>query len=163
MIREFQPQDTDWLVDYGLGLKYFVTERGQLSADSLPDRPRADDGAGAETARLGGVRDQVGERERHIDAGIGAADQLAIDAGEHRKVHLAIAPRRADAGLVGRAVESEEALDTEMVDLAVRLRPMQVTLVPEKREEVTTEGGLNLLLYGRRVGDVADQAPPATM
>ena len=29
-----------------------------------------------------------------------------------------------------------------MIDIACELRPHRVTLVPEKREEVTTEGGL---------------------
>lgn len=38
----------------------------------------------------------------------------------------------------------EMAATAEMTALAVRLRPHQVTLVPEKREEVTTEGGLDL-------------------
>ena len=32
----------------------------------------------------------------------------------------------------------------EIVDLACRLRPHQATIVPERREEVTTEGGLDL-------------------
>src|SRR3954447_18814545 len=32
----------------------------------------------------------------------------------------------------------------EMLALAERIKPQQVTLVPEKRAEVTTEGGLNL-------------------
>jgi pyridoxine 5-phosphate synthase len=36
----------------------------------------------------------------------------------------------------------EMACTPEMVDLAERLRPFEVTLVPEKRQEVTTEGGL---------------------
>ncbi len=38
----------------------------------------------------------------------------------------------------------EMALADEMLDLAERLRPHQVTLVPERREEVTTEGGLDV-------------------
>ncbi|HEX9565384.1 MAG TPA: pyridoxine 5'-phosphate synthase [Gemmatimonadaceae bacterium] len=38
----------------------------------------------------------------------------------------------------------EMALTGEMMDLAMRLRPHQVTLVPERREEVTTEGGLDV-------------------
>jgi pyridoxine 5-phosphate synthase len=36
----------------------------------------------------------------------------------------------------------EMACTAEMVALAERLRPHQVTLVPEKRQEITTEGGL---------------------
>ena len=33
---------------------------------------------------------------------------------------------------------------TNMIDLACKTKPFRVTLVPEKREELTTEGGLNL-------------------
>jgi pyridoxine 5-phosphate synthase len=36
-----------------------------------------------------------------------------------------------------------------------------VTLVAERPEEVTTEGGLNLILYGRRIADVADRLAAA--
>jgi pyridoxine 5-phosphate synthase len=45
----------------------------------------------------------------------------------------------------------------EMVRVALRVKPHQVTLVPERPEEVTTEGGLNLILYGRRIGEVAER------
>ena len=38
----------------------------------------------------------------------------------------------------------EMAATDEMLRIAERLRPHQVTLVPERREEVTTEGGLDL-------------------
>jgi pyridoxine 5-phosphate synthase len=38
----------------------------------------------------------------------------------------------------------EMACTDEMLALAERLRPHQVTLVPERREEITTEGGLDL-------------------
>jgi pyridoxine 5-phosphate synthase len=39
----------------------------------------------------------------------------------------------------------EMAPTEEMVDIAIDIRPDMVTLVPEKREEITTEGGLNIL------------------
>jgi pyridoxine 5-phosphate synthase len=45
----------------------------------------------------------------------------------------------------------ELAATEEMLDLARRLRPEQVTLVPERPEEVTTEGGLDLVGHGGRV------------
>jgi pyridoxine 5-phosphate synthase len=45
----------------------------------------------------------------------------------------------------------------DMVKVALRVKPHQVTLVPERPEEVTTEGGLNLILYGRRIADVAER------
>lgn len=38
----------------------------------------------------------------------------------------------------------EMACAEEMIDIAIRVHPQQVTLVPEKREEVTTEGGLDV-------------------
>ena len=54
----------------------------------------------------------------------------------------------ADIGAIVAAVTTvfnlEMACTPEMLDLAERLRPHQVTLVPERREEVTTEGGLAL-------------------
>jgi pyridoxine 5-phosphate synthase len=38
----------------------------------------------------------------------------------------------------------EMACTNEMVAIALRLKPHQVTFVPERREEITTEGGLDL-------------------
>ena len=43
-----------------------------------------------------------------------------------------------------RVLNLELATSAEIVGLACRLRPYQATLVPERREEVTTEGGLDL-------------------
>jgi pyridoxine 5-phosphate synthase len=48
----------------------------------------------------------------------------------------------------------EMAATEEMVAIALRLRPYQVTLVPERREEVTTEGGLDLAHDPERVRDI---------
>ena len=39
----------------------------------------------------------------------------------------------------------EMAATPEMIDIAVKIKPDLATLVPEKREELTTEGGLDLL------------------
>jgi pyridoxine 5-phosphate synthase len=41
-------------------------------------------------------------------------------------------------------VNLELAAESGILEMACELRPMQATLVPEKREEVTTEGGLDL-------------------
>jgi pyridoxine 5-phosphate synthase len=38
----------------------------------------------------------------------------------------------------------ESACTKEMIDIALRVKPDQVTLVPERREEITTEGGLDV-------------------
>jgi pyridoxine 5-phosphate synthase len=47
----------------------------------------------------------------------------------------------------------EMACTDEMLAIAERLRPHQVTLVPERREEITTEGGLDVTREPGRLGD----------
>lgn len=50
----------------------------------------------------------------------------------------------------------EMASIPEMVDIARRVRPEQVTLVPERREEVTTEGGLDIFSEPSRIRSAID-------
>ncbi len=47
----------------------------------------------------------------------------------------------------------EMSIAPGIVDVACRLRPEQVTLVPERRQEVTTEGGLDVVAQSRRLKD----------
>ena len=47
----------------------------------------------------------------------------------------------------------EMAVTDEMLGIAERVRPYQVTLVPERREEITTEGGLDLTRDRARFAD----------
>lgn len=51
---------------------------------------------------------------------------------------------------VRTGVNLELAVEEEVLAFAVENAPMQATLVPERREEVTTEGGLDLSGAGRR-------------
>ncbi|MGB0563990.1 MAG: pyridoxine 5'-phosphate synthase [Spirulinaceae cyanobacterium] len=51
----------------------------------------------------------------------------------------------------------EMAATEEMVAIALTIKPDYATLVPERREEVTTEGGLNLLGDCDRYGKVVEQ------
>ena len=55
----------------------------------------------------------------------------------------------------------ELALAPDVVALAVRLAPYQATLVPERREEVTTEGGLDLTGDTSRLAEVITQLTEA--
>jgi pyridoxine 5-phosphate synthase len=55
----------------------------------------------------------------------------------------------------------EMAATDEMVALALALRPDQVSLVPERPDEVTTEGGLDVAAHGARVAAVAARLAPA--
>lgn len=50
----------------------------------------------------------------------------------------------------------EMACADEMVAIALRIKPQQVTLVPERREEITTEGGLNVLANQKNIGQVIE-------
>jgi pyridoxine 5-phosphate synthase len=45
----------------------------------------------------------------------------------------------------------EAAVTSEMIDFACKINPQDVCLVPERREEVTTEGGLDVVKYFSQV------------
>jgi pyridoxine 5-phosphate synthase len=50
----------------------------------------------------------------------------------------------------------EMACVAEMLEIARRLKPQQVTLVPERREEITTEGGLDIISEPARIQNAVD-------
>lgn len=51
----------------------------------------------------------------------------------------------------------ESAVTAEMVDFACRIKPQDVCLVPERRSEVTTEGGLDVVRYFTEVHAAVQQ------
>ena len=76
-------------------------------------------------------------------AELGGADGITVHLREDRR-HIQDRDVRLLMQTVRTVVNLELAASSEILDLACELRPMQATLVPEKREEVTTEGGLAL-------------------
>jgi pyridoxine 5-phosphate synthase len=52
---------------------------------------------------------------------------------------------------VASKLNLEMCLSEAIVKIAERVKPDQVTLVPEKREELTTEGGLDCVKYRKRL------------
>ena len=72
------------------------------------------------------------------------ADGITAHLREDRR-HVQDADVDAIVSAVTTVFNLEMACTPEMVALAERLRPHQVTLVPERREEVTTEGGLAVM------------------
>jgi pyridoxine 5-phosphate synthase len=66
-----------------------------------------------------------------------------------------------DVELLRRTVTThlnvEMAGTTEMVRMAQTIKPHQVTLVPERKDEVTTEGGLDVVLHSGNVEKVVAQ------
>jgi pyridoxine 5-phosphate synthase len=51
----------------------------------------------------------------------------------------------------------ETAVTQEMLDFACRIKPQDVCLVPERREELTTEGGLDVIKYFAQVKSAVQQ------
>ncbi len=72
------------------------------------------------------------------------ADQITIHLREDRR-HIQDGDAQEIIRLSPLPVNLECAMADEIIDIVCALRPHRVTLVPEKREEVTTEGGLNIL------------------
>lgn len=52
---------------------------------------------------------------------------------------------------IGTRLNLELSLESEVVEFALRIRPQAACIVPEKRGEVTTEGGLDVLRERRRL------------
>lgn len=90
------------------------------------------------------------------------AARLAEDAGAHQiTVHLREDRRHVqdcDLEILRKIVQTrlnlEMAATPEMVRIALRVRPNQVTLVPERRQELTTEGGLAVASQERRLAGI---------
>jgi pyridoxine 5-phosphate synthase len=71
------------------------------------------------------------------------ADGITAHLREDRR-HVGDADLESLAQTVTTVLNAELATAPDVVALVCRLRPFQATLVPERREEVTTEGGLDL-------------------
>ncbi len=71
------------------------------------------------------------------------ADQITIHLREDRRhIHDEDARRIIECSIL--PVNLECSIDSDIIDIVCRLRPHRATLVPEKRREVTTEGGLDV-------------------
>ena len=77
-------------------------------------------------------------------AELGGADGITVHLREDRR-HI----QDRDLELLRETVRSklnlEMAATKEMMEIALKIKPDMVTLVPEKRDEVTTEGGLDVI------------------
>jgi pyridoxine 5-phosphate synthase len=76
-------------------------------------------------------------------AEMGGADGITVHLREDRR-HVQDRDVRLLLETSRTGVNLELAAASEVLALAVEWKPMQATLVPERREEVTTEGGLSL-------------------
>ncbi len=74
---------------------------------------------------------------------LGGADGITVHLREDRR-HIQDRDVRLLAATIRTPMNLELATAPDVLALAEELRPVQATLVPERREEITTEGGLNL-------------------
>lgn len=77
-------------------------------------------------------------------AELAGAEGITIHLREDRR-HIQDADVRLLRQVITTRLNLEMATSEEIIDLALEVVPDTITLVPEKREELTTEGGLNIL------------------
>lgn len=98
-------------------------------------------------ARRGGDPDPIAAALLCESAG---ADGITAHLREDRR-HIQDADIQRLRASVRSYFNLELACTDAMVDIALRLRPDQVTFVPERREEITTEGGLDVIAHASRI------------
>ena len=114
------------VIDLGVNIDHVATLRNARGT-SYPDPIRAAliaEQAGADVITL-----HLREDRRHIKD----ADVVALRPQLMTRMNL------------------EAAVTQEMIDFACKINPQDVCLVPERREEVTTEGGLDVVRYYKEV------------
>ena len=114
------------MIELGVNIDHVATLR-QVRGTSYPDPLRAAllaEGAGADAITL-----HLREDRRHIQD----SDVETLRARLSKRMNL------------------ESALTPQMLQIAVRVHPHDVCLVPERRMELTTEGGLDVLGQFERV------------
>lgn len=89
-------------------------------------------------------------------AELGGADQITVHLREDRR-HIQDRDVRILKETVNVKLNLECACISEMLNIACELKPDQVCLVPEKREEITTEGGLDVVSNQQKVSDAVQQ------
>lgn len=87
------------------------------------------------------------------EAELGGADGITIHLREDRR-HINDRDVNLLKDTVHVKLNLEMSLVPEIVEIALKVKPDQATLVPEKRQEVTTEGGLDLSHESDRVANV---------
>ena len=91
-----------------------------------------------------------------VEAELGGADGITFHLREDRR-HIGDRDARLLRQTVATKLNMEMASAPEIVAIACELQPAQCTLVPERREELTTEGGLDVVRHQARVAGAVRQ------
>ena len=90
----------------------------------------------------------------------GGADGITVHLREDRR-HIQDRDVRLLRQMIRVPMNFEMAVTAEMTQIATEVLPEQSTLVPEKREELTTEGGLDVVGQRERVAECVKQLQDA--
>jgi pyridoxine 5-phosphate synthase len=93
---------------------------------------------------------------------LGGADGITIHLREDRR-HIQDRDLRALRPVVTRRLNLEMAAVDAIADLACQWKPDEATLVPEKRAELTTEGGLDVVAHQKAVAQIIGRLQGASI
>lgn len=85
-----------------------------------------------------------------LEAEHAGADLITLHLREDRR-HIQPRDVKLLINLLQTRMNLEMAVTNKMLDFALEIKPAQVCLVPEKREELTTEGGLDVISHSKIV------------
>lgn len=85
-----------------------------------------------------------------LEAEEAGADVITLHLREDRR-HIRDADVEAIRPLLRTRMNLEAAVTSEMIDFSCRIKPQDSCLVPEKRHEITTEGGLDVVTHFAQV------------
>jgi pyridoxine 5-phosphate synthase len=87
-------------------------------------------------------------------AELGGADGITVHLRQDRR-HI----QERDVEILRRVIKSrlnmEMAASMEMVKIALKYKPDMCTLVPESKDEITTSGGLDVVMFSEKIQEVA--------
>jgi pyridoxine 5-phosphate synthase len=95
-----------------------------------------------------------------VEAHLGGADGITVHLREDRR-HIRDEDVRRLKETTQVKLNLEMAATDEMTDIACRLRPQTAMLVPEGRQEITTEGGLDVAGQEARLREIVTQLSAA--
>jgi pyridoxine 5-phosphate synthase len=84
------------------------------------------------------------------EAELGGADCITVHLREDRR-HIQDRDVEILKQTVGVKLNLEMSINPKIVQIASRIKPDQCTLVPENRQEITTEGGLNIVKFYKQI------------
>jgi pyridoxine 5-phosphate synthase len=91
-----------------------------------------------------------------IEAEQAGADAITLHLREDRR-HIQERDVEALKTILQTRMNLEMAVTDAMLAYAVRLRPEECCLVPERRQELTTEGGLDVITHAPRIRDAGER------